>query len=328
MRAGPVHLFAVSSDSREPDGISSTSVQAQWLRDRMGASTAAWQVPLVHHPPYSSGGGTSTTIRWPYKAWGADAVVAGHAHVYERIETGGLTYMTNGLGGAARHSFTTPVAGSQVRYAADVGAMLVQANSQAITFQFINRAGVVIDTRTLNAPAASRTDTLVAKGSAWRFLDDGSDRGTAWRAAGFNDASWESGPGRLGYGHGDEATVVDFGPDPNNKPCTTYFRRSFNVADAGVYGAVALNLLRDDGAVVYVNGVEVARSNLPAGPITCTTRATMAVGGADETTYHRFDLPPSVLRTGINVLAVEIHQASRTSLDLAFDLELLATTRA
>ena len=177
MRAGPVHVFAVDSDPREPDGISSTSVQAQWLRTRMGASTAAWQIPLVHHPPYSSGGGTSTTMRWPYKTWGADAVVAGHAHVYERIETGGLTYMINGLGGAAKHTFTTPVAGSQVRYAADVGAMLVQANSRAITFQFINRAGNVIDTKTLNAPPPPPMSAVVARPS-----DNGS--GGGWAPAG------------------------------------------------------------------------------------------------------------------------------------------------
>jgi hypothetical protein len=174
MRAGPVHIFAVDSDSREPDGISSTSVQAQWLRDRMSASTAAWQIPLVHHPPYSSTGATSTTMRWPYKTWGADALVAGHAHVYERIEMGGLTYFVNGLGGAAKHSFTTPVEGSQVRYAADVGAMLVHADRQAITFQFINRAGSVIDTRTLNAPPPPPMDAIVVRPS-----DDGS--GGGWR---------------------------------------------------------------------------------------------------------------------------------------------------
>jgi hypothetical protein len=178
LRAGPVHIFALDSDSREPDGRSSTSVQAQWLRNRMAASTAAWKIPLSHEPPYSSGGGTSTTMRWPFGTWGADAVVSGHAHVYERIQTGGLTYFVNGLGGAAKHTFSTPVSGSQVRFSDDVGAMLVQADSQSITFQFITRTGRVIDTKTLTAPPPAPMAPVVARpptdgsGGGWQPVED------------------------------------------------------------------------------------------------------------------------------------------------------------
>ena len=84
-------------------------------------------------------------------------------------------------------------------------------------------------------------------------------------------------------------------------------------------------LLRDDGAVVYLNGTEVARSNLPAGAITATTFATTAVGGADESTFYPFTVSASGLVSGTNVLAVEVHQSDRTSTDISFDLELTGT---
>src|SRR5687767_2816259 len=91
-------------------------------------------------------------------------------------------------------------------------------------------------------------DVLVPVGAVWKYLDNGSDQGTAWRSTTFNDTSWASGPAQLGYGDGDEATIVGFGPDSANKYITTYFRRSFNVPDASIYQSMTLRLLRDDGA--------------------------------------------------------------------------------
>src|SRR5439155_26286496 len=69
--------------------------------------------------------------------------------------------------------------------------------------------------------------TYIPTGATWKYLDNGSNQGAAWKATSFNDSTWKSGPAQLGYGDGDEATVVAFGPDPNNKYITTYFRRSF-----------------------------------------------------------------------------------------------------
>ena len=68
--------------------------------------------------------------------------------------------------------------------------------------------------------------TLVATGAVWRYLDNGSDQGAAWRMPGFDDNGWTNGPSELGYGDGDEATVVSYGPDAGNKYPTTYFRRT------------------------------------------------------------------------------------------------------
>jgi hypothetical protein len=89
-------------------------------------------------------------MQWQYQDWGADAVLAGHDHTYERIVLNGFPYFVNGLGGKSLYDFGAPVTGSQVRYNGDYGAMLVEASASHITFQFITRTGVVIDTYTLD----------------------------------------------------------------------------------------------------------------------------------------------------------------------------------
>ena len=173
---------------------------------------------------------------------------------------------------------------------------------------------------------ARAADTiLVPTGASWKYLDNGSDQGTAWRATAFNDTSWSSGPAQLGYGDGDEATVVGFGPDSSNKFITTYFRRAFSVTNAAAFNALTLRLVRDDGAVVYLNGVEVWRTNMPAGTVGFTTPASAAIAGADESTFLQTTLSPSLLVNGTNVLAVEIHQSSGTSSDISFDLQLIGS---
>lgn len=166
---------------------------------------------------------------------------------------------------------------------------------------------------------------FISRGSVWRFLDNGSDQGAAWQALDFNDLAWKQGPAQLGYGDDDEATVVGYGPAANNKFPTTYFRRTFNVAQAAGLAELTLGLVRDDGAVVYINGVEAARVNLPSGDVNYLTWASGAgvpVGGADESAFHSLEIDPALLRDGVNVIAVEIHQGNATSSDISFDLEL------
>jgi hypothetical protein len=162
---------------------------------------------------------------------------------------------------------------------------------------------------------------LVPKGAMWKFLDNGTDQGTAWRGPGFNDNAWASGPAQLGFGDGDEATVINGGPS-TNRFVTTYFRRSF-VATPAAFSNLSLRVLRDDGAIVFLNGVEVFRSNMPTGMVSYVTNASSGVNGAEETTtFFATNLSPGLLANGTNVLAVEIHQVNATSTDLSFDLEL------
>ena len=173
--------------------------------------------------------------------------------------------------------------------------------------------------------AQTTAATLISTGSIWRYLDDGSNQGAAWQAILFDDSTWRAGAAQLGYGDGDETTVVSYGSDPNFKYVTTYFRQAFMIDDPASYSALTVRLLRDDGGVVYLNGVEVFRSNMPAGFVNYQTLAAASIPNADESRFFPAVIDPSLLVRGVNVVAVEIHQASFTSADISFDLDLVAT---
>ncbi len=175
----------------------------------------------------------------------------------------------------------------------------------------------------VTATPASAATTLLPFGSTWNYLDDGSDQGSAWTAPAFDDSAWASGPARLGYGDANVVTTVGYGPDSGAKYPTTYFRAEFDVTDPGDFTGVLLRLVRDDGAVVYLNGAEVFRSNMPAGAIDYLTVAAASVGGADETAAFEALIGTGDLVAGTNVVAVEVHQRSGTSSDLGLDLEVV-----
>lgn len=180
------------------------------------------------------------------------------------------------------------------------------------------------------SPAARPAAALAAdlpRGSAWRYLATAADPGTAWIAPGYDDGAWPSGPGPLGYGDAFIATAIPYGPDPANKWRTTYFRASFTPAvPPGEVLSLTATVNHDDGFVLYLNGVEVARRAMPAGPVTYATFASSHEGG----TYESMDLSAAIglLVAGENVLAAEVHQSSAGSSDLAWDMDLTASPAA
>ncbi len=166
--------------------------------------------------------------------------------------------------------------------------------------------------------------TVVASNQSWRYFDTG-QAPSGWSGAGFTDSSWKSGRAQLGYGDGDEATVIGYGPSSTSKYPAAYFRTTFTWNGATATRVVA-NLLADDGAVVYLNGTEVARDNMPTGTITYNTLAASGRSGTTETTTRSFTLPTGSLRQGTNVVAVEVHQDTRTSSDLSMQMSVQVTT--
>ncbi len=158
---------------------------------------------------------------------------------------------------------------------------------------------------------------LVPKGSEWRWLYDGTDPLDAWRATAFDASGWKSGKSQLGFGEGDEATVIWTGKSPY--PITAYFRGEFQMPADFVATKLLVKLLRDDGAVVYLNGKEIVRDNMPTGAI---HYATLAVGATEGLAFRETSVATDALLVGRNVLAVEMHQYAATSGDLSFDLEL------
>lgn len=173
------------------------------------------------------------------------------------------------------------------------------------------------------APPPPAPPSTIARRSSWKYYDQGGVIGDAWRGRFYDDSGWQTGPAPLGYGEDYLQTTVSSGPDPASRAITTYFRRTFDVelpAGTAVTGILG-ELMFDDGAVIYLNGHEVFRASMPAGPIHGTTLASAHEAGA---AYEPIDLTAAVehIVAGVNVMAVEVHQAAATSSDLVFDLSL------
>ncbi len=169
---------------------------------------------------------------------------------------------------------------------------------------------------------SGQATTLIPPGATWRFLDTGTNLGTAWIGADFSDAAWSSGRAQLGFGDDDEISEV-----VSNRQVTTYFRHTFNVPNPAAFGSLTVALLRDDGGVVYLNGRQVFRSNLPT-PFDYLTLATNALAQDESTFFYTNTITNPVLQLGTNLCAVEIHQSSDTSSDLSFDLQLFGNSGA
>ncbi|MCU1372240.1 MAG: metallophosphoesterase, partial [Ilumatobacteraceae bacterium] len=198
------------------------------------------------------------------------------------------------------------------------------ANRLVVAGDFTSISGVpvrgfaIFDRRVVPPPPVA-----LSGAATWKYLVSSAAPAPGWAQPGYADESWPAGPAQLGYGDGDEATEIGFGPNPNAKYVTTYFRTTFNAR--AVPDTLTLNLLADDGAAVSVNGVEVVRDNLPAGALTAATRASSGRSGVDEATVRSFAIPPALVQVGANTIAVEVHQESPSSSDLSFAASLTST---
>jgi hypothetical protein len=181
---------------------------------------------------------------------------------------------------------------------------------------------------TASAADSAVTNNFILFGSLWRYHDKGSNLLTSWVHLDFDDSAWSNGLAQLGYGDSDEITRVEDNPTPGynaadtDRFITTYFRKDFSVTNAAVFTNLSFRLLRDDGGVVYLNGVELFRSpNMPAGNILYNTLASGTPNG-ENTIDTVNDLPATLLLEGTNILAVEIHQQRMDSSDISFDFSL------
>ena len=165
----------------------------------------------------------------------------------------------------------------------------------------------------------------ITKQSSWKYNDTGTALDTIdWTTLAYDDSAWAFGDGVLGYGNGNEVTTLDFGPDAADKYPTYYLRHTFSVDDAAAYDSLLFDVLRDDGVIVYLNGTELFRQNMPEGDVDYTTYASATAGGVEETFYFR-NKTANLLQDGLNVIAVELHQASASSSDLSFDMAVSFT---
>ncbi|MCU1368823.1 MAG: hypothetical protein JWO77_17 [Ilumatobacteraceae bacterium] len=201
----------------------------------------------------------------------------------------------------------------------DGTATNTQSHSYSVTAFDMNGNTAASNTVTLGVVA---DPNLLAFGASWRWFYAEGGPAAGWSTAAFDDAAWATGPAQLGYGDSDEKTVISTSPTP--RPMTAYFRTTVNVTDPAAFKTVLASLIRDDGAVVYVNGVEVGRDNLPAGPIAFATPASTIISDRSaELATVPISIPSSAFHPGANTIAVEIHNSDRWSGDLSMDLRLV-----
>jgi hypothetical protein len=289
------------------------------VTDNLGAASAADEVSITvntqasNQPPVANAG-TDQTITLPTSsvtlagsASDADGSVASLAW----SQTSGPNMATFSSNTEAAPTVSNLVAGSYVF---------------SLTATDNEGAGSTADEVTITVNPEPVSSSLIAFGATWKYLDNGTNQGNKWKAKNFNDANWKSGPSELGYGDGDEATVVSYGPNASNKYITTYFRKSISIANAAAFSSYTASLKRDDGVIVYVNGTEVYRNNMPSGRIYNTSLA--AVATDDGATPITFSIPASAFVNGTNVVAAEIHQENSSSPDISFNLSLSGVSAA
>jgi hypothetical protein len=171
--------------------------------------------------------------------------------------------------------------------------------------------------RQAGVPAQTTPRQVLRWTDIWRYDDSGTDRGTAWSQAGFDDSRWPAGPGILGYRTGPLA-------EPIRTPIrlglwTHYFRTPFVLETGETGGGLQLRLLVDDGAVFYVNGRELYRHKMPDGDV---LYATPAINVGDPPVVGPVILVATNLVAGTNWLAAEVHQWNVASSDVVFGAEL------
>ena len=166
----------------------------------------------------------------------------------------------------------------------------------------------------------------VAKGAQWKYLDNGTSQdATNWNQInGSAAAGWATGNAPLGYGD-PTTTVISFGPNSGAKYITSYFYKDIDVNPSSLTEFVEFGLRRDDGAIIYVNGVEVYRDNMPVEPTDYLTNSSTIVDGIDEKKFFVFKVPKTAFQTGINRISAEIHNRDGSSSDLGFDLYIKNT---
>lgn len=161
-KKGNVQFFCLNSDTNEPDGITPTSLQGNWLKQEISSSVSdknvLWRIAVFHHPWISSGvlGHLGTWMEWPWSSWGIDLCLTGHDHFYERLESNNVTLIVQGAGGAPLYTFPNNPAQSKFRWNSYHGYSLIESRGNKLVFSLYDMYGNFIpDTGTCTLPSHS-----------------------------------------------------------------------------------------------------------------------------------------------------------------------------
>ena len=234
---------------------------------------------------------------------------------YEPSQIGGLTRQTVLLGADTEgaHIFLN---GIDLPYADFKGYLFQPVKLEAKAPAGYRFAG-------WSAGAGTASNCLIGTSDTWKYYDKG-EPASNWYSSNFSDNAWASGQAPLGYKMTGVTTTVSYGSDSENKNPTTYFRKTVNLSSAPSNNdRFLLNYQVDDGFIVYVNGQEAGRFNMPDGYVDFTSYSTSYAG--DTPLAGTLELSPSLFKSGNNLIAVELHNISATSSDLFWAAELFTT---
>lgn len=173
---------------------------------------------------------------------------------------------------------------------------------------------------------ATGQEKVISTGEEWFYYDAEAPLPTNWYTIKNIEAEWKKGISPLGYGDDIIKTKISYGGDPNNKHITKYFRKAFIVDDPHKYLIYKLKVQRDDGILIYLNGREIMRNNMPNGIITDSTKANSLVfNSSNEVIEYTKLLSPNDLVAGVNTISASVHQARESSSDCLFNLELIGS---
>jgi tartrate-resistant acid phosphatase type 5 len=311
VKIGDIEFFIISSDlNYEPDKTSITSAQANWIIPKIQSSTAKWKIVLYHHPTYTSSdltGSYTTYITWPFENWNVDAVIYGHAHVYERILKDNnndgtyLPYFTNGLGGRSKHGFAQPYdPGSVVRYNDNWGAMKVIESSDKLRFEFrsIDSGYPLIDsyeiTKVLPVELSTFTATVVSASSIqlkWSTATEVNNYGfEVERKSG--SSNWERIGFVAGSGNSNSPKNYSYTDNPTGGNSFSYRLKQIDVdGKYKYYDVITVNIGVSSEAQLLQNSPN---------PFNPSTAIKYYIPGATEVAIKIYDILGREVRTLIN----------------------------
>lgn len=233
---------------------------------------------------------------------------------YKRLQLSGVptTQVTLSVGTPCAHLLVDDLPVPTDRFS---GTLFLPATVQAVApagYRFVG----------WKDKGSGRRRSLIGWGHAWHYYDRGSLAGTGWKRNAYKDTLWSTAPAPYGFANGNRGIVtpLDYGTNASDKRPTYYFRTTVET-DQPVTAAT-LDYRVDDGFVVYVNGTEAGRVNMPSGTVGYTTYASSTVS---ERLDGTLTLDASLFRTGSNLVAVEVHNCNAGSTDLYWDAALTVT---
>ena len=167
-------------------------------------------------------------------------------------------------------------------------------------------------------------EIIIKNGDQWNYYDNGYLENNWFKQ--LNYPNWKTGHTPLGYGDQLVTTSINYGKDQDDKDIIKYFTKKITITDISKFKGYEFRLQRDDGAIIYVNGKELYRDNMPDGKTSNRTRSIQVVDVEEESLFFVKIFDASIFKEGINTISAQVHQCNTYSSDCIFSLEVIGHT--